>query len=240
MPTTLVSLVVFVIAALPGSVFVLTRRQRYPGLPQSVLREATQLVAMSLLGWLAAWGAAALLMWVGLRGPNVRELILATLPYIADHAALVTAWTVGGLCVATAVAAGVGRWAPAPRGLIRPSTAWWDCFRLEFDRCGAAAAHVRCLLTDGSQVGGILQSFTSQEITGMARELVLEQPLTFSRSGSEPELPLAGNRFIVAAERIEGTVVSYLELDPRVDTPPAEPLPPCAAGDEPPENAPVG
>ncbi|MEV0650018.1 DUF6338 family protein [Phytomonospora sp. NPDC050363] len=215
MPSTVQGLLVLIVGALPGFVFVLARRRRFPAMPESLLREATQVVAASLLACLASGAVLSVAGWVGVPAPHVRAWILEPRLYLADNLGLLAVWTTTGLLLAVVGAAAAGRYLPSPRGRIRPSSAWWDSFQREPDTCGAAATFVRCHLNNGSYVAGTLESFTSQEIPGHPRELVLEAPLTFRPSWDEKEVPMEGNRIIVDAERIMFTQVGYMIEDPR-------------------------
>src|SRR5438105_1474320 len=133
MPTSLLSLALFVVLLTPGLTYVLQRELKAPTRQASTFRETTSVVIASLVFDVAV----SFVFWVLRFGlskhtPDVGKLVRDGAPYLKAHYRYVATWAGGVIVAACGLGGLVGRWDP-PGWLKRFTasdiafhSAWWQ------------------------------------------------------------------------------------------------------------------
>jgi Family of unknown function (DUF6338) len=219
MPTTLMSLVLFVVLLLPGFVYLTGKERGGTERHVSPFRETVTIVTASITSEIAVLilFAIARSVWPSAT-PDVGALIRGGSAYLRGNYREFAIWGAGLLACST-VLAYVATIPAVRRGMARlhlagpyphssAVSAWWMLFE-RFAK--GRQVHVACILDDGSSVGGSLQSFNTSADDVPERELVLGAPIMYRPPGGrkEQEYPVSG--VSVAAQRIVALFVTYVE-----------------------------
>jgi len=217
MPTTLGSLLIFVVLLLPGFAYLVGKERHGTERHTSPFRETVAVVAASITSESAVLIGFAILRWLRPSWtPDVGALIHGGHAYAATHYRSLAAWGFGMLAVATALAylatvprvRGWLRWLPAAGKYPHHSTVsgWW--LLLE-EWPGERDAQVTCALDDGSAVQGFFQSFNTSADDSPDRDLILKRPIRF-RPAPESQFRDFNARYAcLSARRIVSLFVSY-------------------------------
>ena len=227
MPTTLLSLVLFVTLLAPGLCFFLARDALRPQRELSAFRETAVAVLVGLGCDLIILLGFALIRWVAPSlTPDVRRLLLHPYQYSIQHLAFLGWWGFGLLAAACAIGFRAGRlktlrvptlhakWPPITlrkieMGPIRFESTWYTLFHGHEDEL----VYCSCTLEDGTWVGGYLKSFSTEVEESADRELLLVAPIRFRPAGLEKAALIDTSAFVVSARRLMFMDVQYLEGD---------------------------
>lgn len=208
-PSTWLSVVLFLLLVAPGLFFDLLAERRRVGVPESTFREASRIVLASLF-----FSGLGVLVLIVLRvliptwmlDPD--RLINEGGAYITDHFQLVFyafgVWAI----VAFLTAWGAHAFFARRHGVrFRPVSTWQKLIR---DECPAGyVPHARVRLTNGTVYLGRVEHYTA-DLDLADRELVLVPPL-FSKTGDRPlaPIPKEWQRVVVHGSAIESIAVQY-------------------------------
>ncbi len=217
LPTSLLSVVIFVVLLLPGVAYLAVRGRTGPERPQTALREAVTVVSVSLVALTVVLGLAALVrMVLPEHTPSFGELLKSPHGYFLRHYVSVIWWGVALLALAVAGAAGTAwllsvRW-PGKRTLRpHPSrmSSWWLAFtEYPADRYDI---HVGCTLEDGRYVTGVVYAYPQTVLDLPDRDLVLRGPITVRPPGASRATPLSNvGLMTVSSRRIVTMTVGYV------------------------------
>lgn len=229
-PSTWLTVVLFLLLVSPGLLFDLLAVRRRTGAVESAFHETSRIVLASLgftVVALAVLGVVAAL-FPGLL-PDPKGLFDPNGVYAADHWPAVVGALAAESVLAHAAAVLV-HWILVRRGgsTIRAVSAWTALFRLELP--DGHRAVVRLRLTGGIVYTGTVLSFTS-DLPLADRELVLGPPL-YSRTGDRPlsALPPEYTRVLIRGAMIETMAVEYRRSDGSHDSETDAVGPPPGAG----------
>lgn len=230
MPTTVTSLVIFVVLLAPGLCF--TLRQDYGRGPlhkRTALREVGALLLSGLFIDSVVLGTFALARALFPEStPNIGRLVRDPDSYLRAEYAFVLRWAVPLwflACLAGYVIAAVP-WTdlsvtrsalkrfPKIRRLVAsergrsPVSAWWKAFEYgpDFDK------HVICRLDDGTSIQGVLWSYNPSDDEVDDRAFVLRGPLVLKEPDGPPVTADLG-AVVVSARRLQYVYVRYLPKD---------------------------
>jgi len=208
-PSTWLSLVLFLLLVAPGLLFDLLAERRRVGVMESAFREASRVVLSSLA--FSGFGFVIVVLarliepaWF----PDPRRLVTEGMKYVAAEYLLVVSAIVLELAVALAAALLThGVLAQMSGRRLRPLSTWQKGIR---DDCPKdMVPHARVRLTGGAVYLGRVGAYTA-DLELADRELVLVPPL-FSKTGTNPLTPLAGEwqRMILHGSNIESIAFQY-------------------------------
>ena len=212
-PSTWLTVVLFLLLVSPGLLFDLLAARRRTGPVESAFHETSRIVLASL-GFTAAALAVLALVGAVVPGllPDPKGLFDPNGAYPVDHWPAV----VGALAAESVLAHGavlLVHWRLARRvgTRIRPVSAWTALFRR--DRPKGHRPYVRLRLAGGIVYTGSVLSFTS-DLPLADRELVLGPPL-YSKTGDRPLTPLPADytRVLIRGAMIETMAVEYRASD---------------------------
>jgi hypothetical protein len=226
-PSSLVSLVLFVVLLAPGFAYVLRHEKRVPGRPFSVFRETLRVVFVSVACLTVTGLLFAGLRWLmPTRTPNVRGLLLNPSGFAREHHVHLLWWSLALIAFATLIGAIWGdprliekrqvllshralRWVSASTATdIRVESAWHRIFHL-YDNDGKGPVQVGVQLDDGSYITGQMWSFNPAFEENQDRELILSAPLTLTTA--DGAMASIGSQFtIISARRIIRLDVTHL------------------------------
>lgn len=221
-PTTWLSVVLFVLFVAPGLLFDLLADKRRATGPQSPFREASRVVLASLAFTSVGIAVVSLVRvihasWM----PDPRQMLGGTREYLIEHlGALLWAGALE-LAVALGCAWGFHQVLVVRHGApLRQVSAWKAVFRddVPVPTVGVAPAPiadvavtilVRVKLLNGTVFTGQVAHYTA-DLELPVREIVLGPPL-FSKTGSNPLTALSTDwsRLILAGSSIESIAVQY-------------------------------
>lgn len=197
MPSTFVSLVLFVAFLSPGIVFFLVREARRPQRELSAFRETAVVVLMGV-----ACNALILAILFVIRAvldptwlPDPWMLLAHPGGYFRLHTEAIVFLAAGIVAAGCLAAVFLGYQAPPSVGSIRFESAWYKVFHdVELIYCG-------CALEDGSWIGGYLKSFNTDVEESADRELVLSRP-RYRAPGEGTVVDLGASLVIISARRL--------------------------------------
>ncbi len=208
-PSTWLSVALFVFLIAPGLLFDLLAERRRAGRPESAFREASRVVLASLAFTSAGIAVISLVRasrpaWM----PDPGPLLADPQTYAADHYGVVLWALAVEMSVALGAALAVHRALARKHGSgLRAVSSWHRTLRE--DRPGGADVHVRVKLTNGTIFVGKVAHYTA-DLDMADREIVLAPPL-FSRTGDKPLVPMPPEwqRLVLAGSVIESLAVQY-------------------------------
>jgi len=219
-PTTLTSLVLFVVLLLPGFAYVIGKERNGTGQQPTSFRETAAVVAASVTVEILVLGLFAIIRTAWPAGtPDIGALIRDPGGYLRGtgtepgHYALVALW--GAALLAFSVALAYLAALPAMRKFLGPYphssmiSAWW----LMLDTWqGNREVQLGCVLDDGSYVEGMLGSFSTVADDRPERDLVISAPIRYRAPGEdEPNLYDNWALVSVSASRIVTLFVRYAD-----------------------------
>jgi hypothetical protein len=209
LPSTWLSLVLFILLIAPGLLFDLLAEGRRVGVKESAFRETGRVVLASLGFSTVGVVAVALVRTVHAPWmPDPRLLLLNSHMYLAAHYTSVF-WALL-LEGAVALAASAGVHAYLTKNASGPplrATSLWSAALSEALPAGTVA-HARVRLESGAVYLGQVVHYTA-DLELADRELVLGPPL-FSKTGDRPLEPVPDvGRVILVGSRIESIGVEY-------------------------------
>lgn len=223
MPTTLTSLLLFVVMLLPGFAYLVGKERHGTERRLSPFRETVAIVAASITSELVV-----LVVFAGVRAlwpsvtPDVGALVRDGGTYLrgnGDHHgqyANVAAWGIGLLATAVVLAylatnPKVRRrleWLTGPYPHDSTVSAWW----ILFDRwAGNRKIELVAMLDDGSCVRGQFGSFNTSADDSPDRDLILQRPIFYRPAGSSEETLYETAAVCCPASRIVALFVNYVE-----------------------------
>lgn len=220
-PTTLVSLVIFVVLLLPGFTFVRRQQLVNPSRESSAFSEiATVLFAGAVFDTLVlALFLTSHKVFPALP-PDLDEFVREPGGYTRAHYDEIALWTAILVLLATLAAylactrrvrTVVSNWSGLPPEAGQ--SAWW----MIFDQHPDKTRHVSCALDDGSMIRGAVYSFSRVSREHADREIVLSQPLEYRPGPGDEFEQLSGVAVVtVSSRRIVTLMVSY--IDPEIGT----------------------
>ena len=208
-PSTWLSVLLFVVLVAPGLLFDLLAERRRVGAPESAFREASRVVLASLV--FSGLGFAVVGLVRALRPawmPDPDRLVADPQQYLVEHYRLLLAALVVTASVAFG-AVGLVHWFLGRKygSNLRTLSTWHKVFRQELP--DGTAAYVRVRLSNGTVFTGKLAGY-SADLELADREIVLAPPL-FSKTGNNKltALPVEWQRVILPASSIESITVQY-------------------------------
>ncbi len=213
-PSTLLSIILFILLIAPGLLFDLLAGRRRVGAPESAFRETSRVVlaslAFSTLGLLAVAllrTAAPHLM------PDPRQLFGHPQAYFAAHYRRIF-WAMALEAVVAVGSAAVihSRLQRKSDSVLRTTSSWSKVLREDLP--AGAHPHVRVRLTNGTVYVGQVSDFTA-DLDQADREIVLCPPL-YSKSGDKAltGMPEEWQRVVLPASSIESIGVTYKRQAP--------------------------
>jgi hypothetical protein len=225
-PTTLISLLIFIVLLLPGFAYLVGKERNGTGQHASPFRETVAVVAASVTSEITVLIVFAIIrrIWPS-HTPDVGALIRNPGAYLRGtstapgHYAQVTIWAAGLLALATAGAywaanAKVRRaieWLPFTGDYPHPSTvsAWW--LLLEDWPRHKADVQVTCTLDDGSAVQGVVRAFNHSADDSPDRELILGKPIRIRLPSAAEMIDYNAGYACVSAARIVIMFASHVQ-----------------------------
>lgn len=220
MPTTIVSLVIFIAFLFPGFVFFL-QRGRSPVKPKlSPLVETVSFLAVSILTNLVAVVVfAAFRLVLSQHTPDIRELILDGSYYMAPRTGYLLSWGLFVLTISVGLAFMLG-WRSTTDGavsrvvlkifpILADISAWYHVF--EDQAPNGTRVYVGCDMRNGVYVCGYLAWYNTSLDDIPDRDLVLSEPQIRATEGADLG-PSGFQTMVVAARDIIRLHVSYLVL----------------------------
>lgn len=221
MPTTLTGLLLFVVILLPGFAYLVGKERHGTERRLSPFRETVAIVSASVTSELVVIGvfAAIRTVWPSVT-PDVGALLRQGALYFhgyqshRGHYQIIAAWGIGLLALATLIAYAatiprvrrLGKWLTGPYPHESTVSSWWMLFETWK---GAREIEVICILDDGSSIRGRFGSFNISADDSPDRDLILKDPLHYSPSGEEDEVPYPVSTACIAARRIVTMFVNY-------------------------------
>ena len=213
MPTTVVSLLIFVALTVPGLLHYIQRR-RLADQPQfSALVEAGTLATVSLVtDGFGVLVFSLLRIWIPSHSPDVDRLIEQGWQYAAPRIGYLVLWGFGFVAVSSALAI---LWAVKPGPLSKipfdlvpdfaDTTAWTYQFRTAPPK---SSTYVGCDLADGTFVSGLLAWYSTSLDEDSERGLILAEPLSVVKDGKQVKSEF--QRIVLSAKDIKAIYVSYV------------------------------
>lgn len=205
MPNTLTGLVLFVALLVPGFLHIGIRKRLRPTRNPTAFQEVSETAVMGIL---STTGALALFAIIQSIAPTVdiRLLIESPRTYVASHAALVFAWGIGILVLATVAASTaaflINNWDPHSSTV----SSWWVLFDKWWDPT-TTDRHVGCVLDDGGWIEGTLGSFNMSADDSPERDLILVEPKY--RAPDAEDVTSRQGAACVSAQNIVALFVTY-------------------------------
>jgi hypothetical protein len=208
-PSTWLSVFLFLFLIAPGLLFDLLAERRRAGAKESAFRETSRVILASFA--FSGLGLAVLALvrtWAPSLMPDPRRLLNHGGTYFAGHYRLVAVALLVELGVAVGAASAVHAFLARGTGAgLRPISTWKKVLR---DECPAGyVPHVRVRLDDDIVYLGRLGHFTA-DLDQADRELVLVPPL-FAKSGDKAlaAMPEEWQRVVVHASNVHSMAVQY-------------------------------
>lgn len=210
LPSTWLSLVLFILLIAPGLLFDLLAEGRRVGVQESAFRETSR-VALASLAFSAVGVLAVAIVrtvhaaWM----PDPRLFLLNSHTYLAGHYASVFWSLLLEVAVALGAAAAAHKYLAKKAGAppLRASSLW--SVALSEDVPAGTVPHARVRLTSGTVYLGEVTHYTA-DLEMADRELVLGPPL-FSKTGEKllAPVPTEITRVALACTQIESIAVQY-------------------------------
>jgi hypothetical protein len=227
MPTTLTSLLLFVVTLLPGFTYLVGKERHGTERRLSPFRETVSIVAASVTSELIVLVAFAVIRALGPSiTPNVGALIHDPGLYLRGgdghrgQYGIVAGWGVGLLLTAVLIAylatvpriRRLGERVTGPYPHDSTVSSWW----ILFERwSGQRNIEIACTLDDGSAVRGVFASFNTSADDSPDRDLILREPIYYRPPGDEAQEGLFDVSAVsFPARRIVALFVNYLEPYP--------------------------
>lgn len=216
MPSTLSGLLLFIVALLPGFVYLVGRERVGLERRTSPFRETTAVLAASVATELAA---AIVLSPLWAWSLDVDRLVREPERYWREEYGLISGWVLGWLVAACLLAlAATSRKVRTHRLLTwlgaypHPSTisAWWYLFE---EQAAGDDRYVGLMLDDQSYLHGKLLSFNANAEDGPDRDLVLMAPITYRGPNMTSAKRLDCGAATVSARHIVAMTVAYVPAD---------------------------
>lgn len=225
-PTTLTSLLIFVVLLLPGFAYLVGKERNGTERHASPFRETVAVAAASVTSEITVLIAFAIIRWIlPSRTPDVGALIRNAGAYLRGtstapgHYVQVAVWAIVLLAFATAGAYWAAN-AKVRRAIERlpltgeyphPSTvsAWW--LLLEDWPRDKADVQVTCALDDGSAVQGMLRTFNNSADDSPDRELILGKPIRIRLPGAPGMIDYNAGYACVSAAKIVTMFASHVQ-----------------------------
>lgn len=208
-PSTLLSVVLFILLIAPGLLFDLLAGRRRVGAPESAFRETCRVVLASL-----AFSTLGLLAVALLRAtaphlmPDPRQLIGHPQAYFAAHyRRIFGAVALEGVVAVGSAALVHARLRRETDSVLRTTSSWSKVLREDLP--DGAQPHVRVRLTNGTVYVGQVSDFTA-DLDQADREIVLCPPLYSKTEGKAlAPVPKEWQRVVLPAGSIESIGVTY-------------------------------
>ena len=223
MPTTLTGVLLFVVLLLPGFAYLVGKERAGNERRPTPFRETVAIVAASLTSELTVLATfAALRISFPRYTPDVGALVTQGMTYVKAHYAEVTAWGVGLLLAATALA----YTATLPRLRSRlpgryphytTVSAWAILFVRWRPKAPGSQVRVGIRLEDGSFVSGRLSSYNTAADDTADRDLILRAPIDYQPPDSPDTERLDIAAVTISARRILWLGTNYY-TDPTSET----------------------
>jgi Family of unknown function (DUF6338) len=213
-PSTWLSVLLFLLLVAPGLLFDLLAERRRVGATESAFREVNRVVLSSLafsgLGFVVV--VLARLIAPGSM-PDFRRLVSEGMKYVATEYPVVIGAM--GLELMVALAAALVTHivlSPKSSGRLRPISTWQKVIREDCPK--GKIPHARVRLTDGAVYVGMIGAYTA-DLDLSDRELVLVPPL-FSKTGEKTltAIPSEWQRVIIHGSAIESIALQYRSSTP--------------------------
>lgn len=210
-PTTLTSLILFILLVIPGITYGAIRNHNQPTVGRTTFQEISEIAAASLglstLTLLLSWGVASAFPEISL---NTGELIENPQHYLSQHHIRFGLWLIILVISATCFAWPLARYVryKFPYSAARMSS-WYVLFRL--DRKENQAVWVEAELDDGSWVQGRLRSSNNNTEDISDRDLILVRPLYVRKPGSDIAEPSNNHAICISARHIRTLHTYYYE-----------------------------
>jgi hypothetical protein len=211
-PTSLTGLFLFLVALLPGFIFLVLREQHRPSKKLSPLRETATVLLVSILSYVPVLIAVVVLafFWpsfnAGLGGAfsNLDQ-------YQELHAYRLAATVASAVLIGSGVAALCG-WRLVSNKKVDPgASAWWQILSADGNNAPEATRRVTVFLKDGGALVGNLKSFSRDAEEHADRDLVLQSPLFYQGPVSKEYSTLDGAAVIVSAREVQFLEVLLIE-----------------------------
>jgi hypothetical protein len=217
-PTTLSGIFLFLVALMPGFIFIGVREGHRPTRKLSAFRESATVLVVSVCSYIPFIViAAAFAFWWPAFNSNLGQALSNPTSYFATHAyrSFVGLGTI--VILGSAAAALVGRTGSSGKKVDPRAPAWWQIFSADGDNAPQAIRRLSIYLKDGAVLSGALKSYSREAEEHGDRELVLQEPLYFQAAGAEAFAPLDGTAVIVSAREVQFVEV-YLDVQDEGET----------------------
>lgn len=211
-PTSLSGLFLFLIALLPGFIFLVLREQHRPSRKLSPLRETATVLLVSILSYVPALIAVVVVAFLW---PSFNAELGAAFSRPDQYREL-HAYRLGGTVAAvvffgSGVAALCG-WRLVSSKKVDPgASAWWQTLSADGDNAPTATRRVTVFLKDGGSLVGNLKSFSRDAEEHADRDLVLQSPLLYQGPASKEYSELDGAAIVVSAREVQFFEVLFID-----------------------------
>lgn len=252
-PTSLLTLVLFVALLAPGLAYVLRHERVIPAVQQSAFREPVRVIFVSVICLTITGVLFALIRsWLPHRTPNIRGLVRDPAGFAREHHVHLTWWALALLAFATIIGAALAdpraiRWVRTVRGMswtrrlfgespIGDFSAWREALtELPDSNSSQGSAQGRetfvgAQMADGTYVSGYLVSFNPQVMENDQRELILTRAKL--RTADNVEADIGCTVTVISARHITRLDITHVEPDPRAEIPIAAAVQPRPALDD--------
>lgn len=213
-PTTVTGILILLVLLLPGFVFVTFREQHRPTRRLSTFRETSVVLAATTVSYAVP---LLLVVCLALLVPPARAELGSALVEPLDYWRLHPFRTLamGGLVlvVGATVAAFLGSSRSALLSGTRGGSAWWEVFGTGSTlAAGTATTQVTATLEDGSEITGVLHSWSRDGEDGPDRDFVLVDPLWIQPPGRSEVRRLEAESIVISARRLRYLSARYFDV----------------------------
>jgi hypothetical protein len=206
MPTTIISVGIFLILLGPGFCFVAVQDRRFPARDQSPFHEAVAIGAWSiLLNAFVAAVATVVTHFHLVATIDAEALSRDTKTYWLSHFRLVNCWALALLAAACLLGVALGALLPAHSGRLS-ETSWWKLSHLKDQH---EQLWVGCVLDDGAFIRGQLWSYNPGPDETPDRDLIVRDPHYRSPNGDAIH-SMGVAAVCISASKLRYVTFSYL------------------------------
>jgi hypothetical protein len=211
-PTSLTGLFLFLVALLPGFIFLVLREQHRPSRKLSPLRETATVLLVSILSYVPVLVAMVILAFLW---PSFNAGLGAAFSDLEQYQALHAYRLAGSVAASVVLASGIAAlcgWKLVSNKKVDPgASAWWQILSADGNNAPTATRRVTVFLKDGGLLVGNLKSFSRDAEEHADRDLVLQGPLLYQGPLSTKLSELDGAAVVVSAREVQFLEVLLIE-----------------------------
>jgi len=221
-PTTLLSVALYVFALFPGVAFGFARDGHRPAGKRSAIRETASVVFISTIcNGLVAVVIAVIATRVPPVQKELEKVLLGDLSWVREHLLPSVLLLMVAIAASTALGYALGSKTAAKWGLNklwnsgiqRDLSAWQDLFEPD----EPVTVQVGATLKSGTWIAGTLYTFDPNPDADPHRTIVLSGELVSRPQGATTAAPIDAQWVVIEAQDIELLMVSYEEPDPQTE-----------------------